>query len=735
MDQNPQKESRPPINLRIKFRSESIEQFIERYAVDVSRGGIFIRTREPLAVGTQLKLDFQFQNGSPLMAGDGTVVWIREVDPNRTNVPPGMGVRFDKLTPESQTVLEQLLVEKTKRDRGGVPGSGSASGGGMAVRRPSSMFSVLDPQGAAAASQPTAEASAPIPPAGQQPPPSGPLAAVTSQLSPGLKSPVASASADNGEGPQSNVYRPIGATRNPFSAGTAVPSSRPAEDSAPFDDINDEPTQIAGKLPSFMSDEEATVVAGDAFGLSPKATGARAPLPGIGKIERPAVGKAGGDLSPPSAGELVGWKDALDELLPSGPPSPAMPVSGAKETAAPTTGFAAKDKKDKVAAKAPPPASAATAEPPKFPAVAPSVPASGPSTVSATTSNASQAKSADAKFPVVATAAPGATATATAARVAGNGRRSPAALIGASVVVLAAVTIFLFRFFASQSTETAPTVPTPGSSTTSAALSAPAEAPGVTKPAPAVPVAADNEPARGPDSGSLGAATPPTGSTSTTASPGTMPSTSPPEPSIRKVTGKHRASRGGADSNPESTAASATPRATEPASTGDTAARATAPSGGTAVPSEIKAETPSPAPGDSDAVAYQVRVTSKPDGADVMLDGQTVGKTPFAAGIADIAAPHFIAVRKDGFETFEQMISSSSAWIKTKAVKGRAAPQVLKINAKLKSIAGGGAEARPSTEPPAPTPGTDSAPKAEIVKPDRPMAPADERTPAESVPK
>src|SRR6185503_19761023 len=102
MDQNQTKDPRPPVNLRIKFRSENVDQFIERYAVDVSRGGIFIRTRDPLAVGTQLRLDFQFHNGTALMAGEGTVVWIREVDPNRASVPPGMGVRFDKLSPESQ---------------------------------------------------------------------------------------------------------------------------------------------------------------------------------------------------------------------------------------------------------------------------------------------------------------------------------------------------------------------------------------------------------------------------------------------------------------------------------------------------------------------------------------------------------------------------------------------------------------------------------------------------------
>ena len=83
-------ETRGPINLRIKFRSASLEQFIERYSVDVSRGGIFIRTREPLAVGTRLKFDFQLIEAGPLLQGEGTVVWIREYDPGRATVTPGM---------------------------------------------------------------------------------------------------------------------------------------------------------------------------------------------------------------------------------------------------------------------------------------------------------------------------------------------------------------------------------------------------------------------------------------------------------------------------------------------------------------------------------------------------------------------------------------------------------------------------------------------------------------------
>src|SRR5262249_13371636 len=109
---------RTPVTLKIKFKSANLDQFIERYSVDVSRGGIFIRTKEPLPVGTQLKFEFQLQDSQPLISGEGTVVWIREHDPTRTGVAPGMGVRFDRLAPQSQQVLDRILSEKQRLDAG-----------------------------------------------------------------------------------------------------------------------------------------------------------------------------------------------------------------------------------------------------------------------------------------------------------------------------------------------------------------------------------------------------------------------------------------------------------------------------------------------------------------------------------------------------------------------------------------------------------------------------------------
>jgi uncharacterized protein (TIGR02266 family) len=114
VDPNTRQAKRTPVTLKIKFKSATLEQFIERYAVDVSHGGIFIRTKEPLPVGTQMRFEFQLRDATPLITGEGTVVWTRENDPARPGVAPGMGVRFDRLGDGSQEVLDKILAQKAK---------------------------------------------------------------------------------------------------------------------------------------------------------------------------------------------------------------------------------------------------------------------------------------------------------------------------------------------------------------------------------------------------------------------------------------------------------------------------------------------------------------------------------------------------------------------------------------------------------------------------------------------
>jgi hypothetical protein len=74
-----------------------------------------------------------------------------------------------------------------------------------------------------------------------------------------------------------------------------------------------------------------------------------------------------------------------------------------------------------------------------------------------------------------------------------------------------------------------------------------------------------------------------------------------------------------------------------------------------------------------------LKITSSPSGADVIIDGNVVGTTPFTSRDVDATAPHGITVKKDGFEPQDRMIGTSD-WA---AKKGGPS---LKVNIKLRRV-------------------------------------------------
>ena len=58
---------------------------------------------------------------------------------------------------------------------------------------------------------------------------------------------------------------------------------------------------------------------------------------------------------------------------------------------------------------------------------------------------------------------------------------------------------------------------------------------------------------------------------------------------------------------------------------------------------------------------YVLKITSSPTGAEVIVDGTSMGTTPFSTGDvrSDLASPHSVTIKKDGFEAYEHMIGGS----------------------------------------------------------------------------
>ena len=90
---------------------------------------------------------------------------------------------------------------------------------------------------------------------------------------------------------------------------------------------------------------------------------------------------------------------------------------------------------------------------------------------------------------------------------------------------------------------------------------------------------------------------------------------------------------------------------------------------------------PAPSPPAAEAAPERptLKVTSSPSGADVIIDGNVVGTTPFTSRDIDATAPHGITVKKEGFEPQDRMVGTSD-WA---AKKGG---PTLKVNMKLKRL-------------------------------------------------
>ncbi|MCS6798260.1 MAG: PilZ domain-containing protein [Myxococcota bacterium] len=83
---------------------ESFDAFIHEYVTNISRSGAFVKSKQPLPVGTRVNLRF-----TVIMDDIETIEGIGEVVRVETD-PPGMGVVFRELSQYSKHLIERLLT-------------------------------------------------------------------------------------------------------------------------------------------------------------------------------------------------------------------------------------------------------------------------------------------------------------------------------------------------------------------------------------------------------------------------------------------------------------------------------------------------------------------------------------------------------------------------------------------------------------------------------------------------
>jgi uncharacterized protein (TIGR02266 family) len=117
MTQDTRKDRRVKIvSLNVRYKSATVDEFIENHAYDVSRGGIFIKTANPFPPGTLLKFEIRLSSDQAVIAGVGRIVWKRDASASNGDRPAGMGVKFIKIDDPSKVVIDRLV--NTRADAG-----------------------------------------------------------------------------------------------------------------------------------------------------------------------------------------------------------------------------------------------------------------------------------------------------------------------------------------------------------------------------------------------------------------------------------------------------------------------------------------------------------------------------------------------------------------------------------------------------------------------------------------
>jgi len=105
--------AREPIRIEIMFKEYG--SFIKVYMLNISNGGLFIRTENPLPLETPVKLRMRLPEETEPLEVEGRVVWNFSKGSKKSFLPKGMGIQFVNMRTEHADKLK-AIVDRYKKE-------------------------------------------------------------------------------------------------------------------------------------------------------------------------------------------------------------------------------------------------------------------------------------------------------------------------------------------------------------------------------------------------------------------------------------------------------------------------------------------------------------------------------------------------------------------------------------------------------------------------------------------
>lgn len=107
-----------PVVLRVKLRYPDVPTFIDKFAVNIGRVGMFLPTRALQPPGTELRFELRLADEQVVLSGMGRVASVVTPDERGPQTIPGMAIEFQRMTRESRDLVMRLLEYRRERGLG-----------------------------------------------------------------------------------------------------------------------------------------------------------------------------------------------------------------------------------------------------------------------------------------------------------------------------------------------------------------------------------------------------------------------------------------------------------------------------------------------------------------------------------------------------------------------------------------------------------------------------------------
>ena len=105
----------PRYEVSIPVDCSTRDVFVSNHVCNISKGGLFIRSDQPLPLNSEVSLVLRLPDGGRCIRATGRVIWNYDMQKGTTRIVPGSGIRFLDLPPSDRADLESFLAQLKPR--------------------------------------------------------------------------------------------------------------------------------------------------------------------------------------------------------------------------------------------------------------------------------------------------------------------------------------------------------------------------------------------------------------------------------------------------------------------------------------------------------------------------------------------------------------------------------------------------------------------------------------------